>query len=241
MNQPSTDQPDRALQRDATPFWERPETVAWFAARPPDPRVLRVFGTFPKGARVLDLGCAAGRHAHALLELGLDAHALDASHAMVAHTRDRVAPLVGRAEAERRVTRGDMTDLTRYPNASFEGVVAIGILPGAASLDAWRTAVTEIARVLTPGGTLLLTHFTPPDGADGTLAAPLPDDPHRYHDPETGRTMLLLRAVELDAELARHGLTPHEPTRLAKATTMRGHRPVLDALVVKREHGSHGA
>ena len=71
--------------------------------------------------------------------------------------------------------------------------------------------------------------------------APLPDDPYRYRDLETGRSMLLLRAADLDAELARHGLTPHEPTRLAKATTMRGHRPVLDALVVKREHGSHGA
>lgn len=223
-----------------TPFWERPETVAWFAARPPDERVLEAFPGGAPGARVLDLGCAAGRHVHWLLERGYDAYGLDASHAMVAHTRSRIAPIVGADEAERRIVLGDMDDLGRFDDGTVDAVIAIGILPGADSDARWHATVGEIARVLRPGGTLLLTHFMPPDGADGTPATPLPDEPHRYADPETGRAMLLLRRDELDAALARHLLEPLHPTHVARATTMRGHRPVLNGHV-RRAHAALAA
>jgi hypothetical protein len=44
----------------APPCWERPETVAWFAARPPDERVVGAFPGGARSARVLD--AALARH-----------------------------------------------------------------------------------------------------------------------------------------------------------------------------------
>ena len=44
---------DAARSASELPFWERPETVAWFAARPPDARVVSLFAERPRAARVL--------------------------------------------------------------------------------------------------------------------------------------------------------------------------------------------
>ena len=45
--------PDGDVLRSAPepPFWERPETVAWFAARPPDARVVALFAAQTKEIR----------------------------------------------------------------------------------------------------------------------------------------------------------------------------------------------
>ena len=216
------------------PFWERPETVAWFAARPPDARVVARFGGWPRGARVLDLGCAAGRNAAWLASAGFDVWALDASAAMVATTRERLATHLGRESATARVVHGDMADLGAFGDGSFDAVIAIGVLPGARSWCAWRRTVAEIARVLAPGGELILTHFTPETDAGGPALERVPGEPHRYRRVFDDRPSVLLRRHELDAYLAAHDLVPLLATAEVPATTMDGHRTTLNGHFHKR-------
>ncbi|MDR7392424.1 MAG: class I SAM-dependent methyltransferase, partial [Armatimonadota bacterium] len=87
--------------RPYDPFWERPEVVERFASRPPDDRMVALLSDAPRATRVLDLGCAAGRNTEWLAREGFDVYACDASQAMVAYTRKRLAPWLGEAEAER--------------------------------------------------------------------------------------------------------------------------------------------
>jgi len=216
------------------PFWERPDTVAWFAARPPDDRVVERFGQRPRVARVLDLGCAAGRNADWLASAGFDVWALDASSAMVAHTRERLAAHLGWEEAAARVRHGDMADLGAFGDGWFDAVIAIGVLPGAGSWRAWQRAVGEIARVLAPGGELILTHFTPETGPDAPPLEPVSGEPHGYRRVFDDRPSVLVHRAELEIYLAAHGLEPLSETATVPATTMDGHRTTLNGHFRKR-------
>lgn len=233
--------PERDVPRSVPepPFWERPETVAWFAARPPDARVVELFGGRRRGTRVLDLGCAAGRNTDWLASAGFAVWALDASSAMVAHTRERVATHLGREEAVVRVRRGDMADLGAFADGWFDAVIAIGVLSGAGSWSAWRRTVAEIARVLASGGELILTHFTPETSPDGPSLERVPAEPHLYRRVFDDRPACLLHRPELDAYLAAHGLDPLVATVEVPATTMDGHRTTLNGHFRKRVAAPH--
>ncbi len=144
-------------------FWESPENVARFAAREPDMRLMGLVPGFadPSVVRVLDLGCAGGRNADFLARRGFDVCAVDASEAMVAETRRRLASHLGDEQAERRVRVGRMDNLDWAPDASFELVVALGVYHCAQSFPEWDRALSETARVLAPRGKLLVSVFTP--------------------------------------------------------------------------------
>jgi SAM-dependent methyltransferase len=105
-----------------------------------DPRLAAILSSLGdlSGQRVLDLGCGKGRFAASLRSAGALVVGLDLSAAMLseAHGLARV-----RASA-RRLPFGDR---------SFDAVVAVEAFEHFASID---DVVTEIARVLRPGGRL---------------------------------------------------------------------------------------
>lgn len=102
-------------------------------------------------ARVLEIGCGAGHLTLRLAEQGLQVDAVDSSEAMVAATSSqaRAAGLDGRI-------RASVADVHRLPHepGSFDLVVAVGVIPW---LHSPGEAVAEMARVLRPGGALILT------------------------------------------------------------------------------------
>lgn len=98
-----------------------------------------------------DVGCGAGYLALALAGRGWQVTALDAVAAMVTQTRQHVAD-AGMTERVR-VALGDATDLD-VPGESFDLVVALGVLPW---LDRPREALREMARVVRPGGYVIVT------------------------------------------------------------------------------------
>jgi SAM-dependent methyltransferase len=187
----------------------------------------------PSAVKVLDLGCAAGRNAVLLAEKGFDVEALDASSAMAAKTRERVAAILGASEAKRRVRVGRMDDLSFVPDASFDLVVALGLYHCAQSRSEWDRAVAETARVLKAGGRLLVSVFTPETDLTGRGIAAAPGEPNVYEGFESGRSVLM-DAATLDAELARFGFTPLEPTRTARPKAETGRRVSANGLFVKR-------
>jgi SAM-dependent methyltransferase len=114
------------------------------------------------GERLLDLGCATGRHARAFADAGLDVVGLDVAAAFLAVGKE-AAPEVGfvRGDARRLPLADGSVDaavslcqggfgLTGGPAAA---AVAPGVEPDLVVLD-------ELRRVLRPGGRLALTAFS---------------------------------------------------------------------------------
>ena len=217
-------------------FWEDPERVERFAERDPDHRLMELVDAYgdPPSTRVLDLGCAGGRNTAFLAERGFDVWALDAADAMVEHTRERLAEALG-SEAVQRVLKGEMADLSRWPDAHFDLVVALGVHHSAETWEEWQRAAAETVRVLRPGGKLLFNQFTPEVDLTGEGVVPVPDEPNVYDGFPSGRAVLL-DAETLDKEWSRHGLAPVVPTETKRVDLEDGTRRVsVNALYVRSE------
>jgi SAM-dependent methyltransferase len=115
--------------RTLDPSWDYyPTYLAKLAA------VRAYLGALPAGTRVLDAGCGEGilveEYAARLRIVGLDAH-----------------------YASERVTTGSLTALP-FPDGSFDRALCLDVLEHLAYADQPR-ALSELARVLAPGGELL--------------------------------------------------------------------------------------
>jgi ubiquinone/menaquinone biosynthesis C-methylase UbiE len=112
-------------------------------------RLIELLG-LPDGARVLDVPCGQGRHAHLLAEAGYDVDGLDYSAELLAVARKR-----GTARNLRYV-RGDMRKLPAQWTKRFDAVLNLFTSFGffAHPSDDVRV-IREFARVLKPGGTLV--------------------------------------------------------------------------------------
>jgi D-aspartate ligase len=106
---------------------------------------------FTEGSTALDVGCGPGLMAAQLASRGIQVTATDSSRAMVGAAR-RQAERDGFADRVR-VQEADAQALP-FSSGSFDLVVALGLLPWVA--DPQRV-VTEMARVLRPGGWLIVT------------------------------------------------------------------------------------
>ena len=104
----------------------------------------------PVGARVLDVPCGQGRHAHLLAEAGFDVTGLDYSPTLLTAARRRGTG------ASLRYVRGDMRTLpakwTGRLRRRGQSLHVIRLLPNPAD-DA--RVLSEFARVLKPGGVLI--------------------------------------------------------------------------------------
>ena len=120
-------------------------------------RLIDVLG-LPSGARILDVPCGQGRHAHLLAEAGFDVDGLDYSTDLLARARERgTGPKL-------RYTRGDMRRLPARWSGRFDAVLNLFTSFGffAHPSDDARV-IREFARVLKPGG-LLVWHGGSRDG-----------------------------------------------------------------------------
>ena len=109
-------------------------------------RVIDVLG-LPAGARVLDVPCGQGRHAHLLAEAGFNVDGLDYSGHLLKLARKRGT---GRSL---RYTRGDMRKLPTRWSGRFDAVLNLFTSFGffADPADDVKM-IGELARVLAPGG-----------------------------------------------------------------------------------------
>jgi 2-polyprenyl-3-methyl-5-hydroxy-6-metoxy-1,4-benzoquinol methylase len=105
----------------------------------------------PKTARVLEIGCGAGFLSIALAQRGYTVHAVDHAPAMIALTQEHAEQK--RVDNRIHATIGDLNNLT-FENQSFHLIVALGVVIWLHNL---KKALAEIARVLTPGGYVVLS------------------------------------------------------------------------------------
>lgn len=122
-----------------------------------------------QGLRVLDLGCGTGRHTLSLARKGAIVTALDQSPEMMAIARQKAGNLP--------VTwiEHSLPDPLPLKTGSFERVV-LGLV--AEHVEDLSGLLSEVSRVLTPGGQCILSAFHPDRTAEGQRA--------RFIDPESG-------------------------------------------------------
>ncbi len=219
-------------------FWEDPEKVEEFARKRPDHRLRALIEAEPdpRRLRALDVGCAGGRNAVFLAEHGVHVVATDGSAAMVERTRARLAALLGPGVAAERVIRATMDAMPWATDASFDLVVALGIYHNARTPEEWQAALAESARVLRPGGRVLVSVFTPATDLDGEGQTPVPGIPHLFERPG-GRRMYMVEPAILDRDMARHGLEPVEPSALAEGEVEVGRRVSVNGLFRRSSSG----
>lgn len=109
------------------------------------PAVLDLAGDV-HGRSVLDAGCGSGPLAEELRDRGARVAGFDASPAMVALTQRRLGP-------DTPVLVADLAEPLPFGTAEFDDVVASLVLH---YLEDWSGPLTELRRVLRPGGRLIL-------------------------------------------------------------------------------------
>jgi SAM-dependent methyltransferase len=152
-----------------------------------------------RGERVLDLGCGGGRHAFEAMRRGGRVTALDAA---AAELKD-VAAVTGAMIESREVgpdvyagvVCGDALDVP-FPDATFDRIIVSEVLE-----HIWddERAISELVRVLRPGGRLAVTVPTRwPERVSWALN-------YRYHDTPGGHVRIF-RQRDLEQKLERAGL-----------------------------------
>jgi SAM-dependent methyltransferase len=138
---------DRQARLNAE-VWARGEFVDFYATR--ELRVVesRLLDRC-RDARVLELGCGAGRLTGHLCEVARDVHGLDISPAMVAHCR--------RTYPRGTFSEGDLRDLSRFERGSLDVVMApFNVLDVLGDAER-RRVLEQIRGVLVTGGLLIMS------------------------------------------------------------------------------------
>ena len=111
-----------------------------------------------RGDKVLDLGCGFGRHAFEAARRGADVVALDAGRDEVEGVAATFAAMVDAGELleedlHTAAVQGDALHLP-FPDATFDRVICSEVLE---HIPDDVAAMSELARVLRPGGTMAIT------------------------------------------------------------------------------------
>ncbi|MCQ4161100.1 class I SAM-dependent methyltransferase [Roseomonas sp. GC11] len=130
--------------------------------------------------RALDVGCGEGRFCRLLRARGTAATGIDPTAALLATARARDP------EGDYRTGRAEALD---FPDASFDRVISYLTLIDIPDL---RGAVAEMARVLAPGGQLVIANLNP------FLTAAAPE--HRIRDASGAEHLRVDRYLEARAE-----------------------------------------
>lgn len=193
--------------------WSAAGTVGGFARAAPNAQLMRFAGLeaerVPRG-RALDVGCGAGRNAVPLAAAGWHVMGLDLSWPMLVAASGRAVE----AGVEAR-SRWALAPMDRIPVAdrSVDLVVAHGIWNLASSVDQFRRAVDEAARVSRPGAGLFVftfsRHTLPAD------LAPVPGQPFVFTE-FSGSPQVFLTQDQLVSEMARAGFSPDPAVRMSE-------------------------
>jgi ubiquinone/menaquinone biosynthesis C-methylase UbiE len=159
---------DGKLDRDAIyAFWTEQvrlhgasPSASWSDVHIIEREIEEIGARLVDGERVLDVGCATG---HSTVRFAarrrIRIRGLDYVPAMIEEARRRLAALEGELRGEVEFALGDVTALEE-PDAAYDRVVSTRVIINLASWEQQVRGMKEVARVLKPGGTLLLSEAT---------------------------------------------------------------------------------
>lgn len=182
--------------------WSRPDTVQGFVQSPPNQALMQVARQeWRAPARLLDIGCGAGRNAVPLAQAGWWIAGTDLSLAMLTAAAARVAE--DSLQSRLHLLLAPMERLP-FASGTFDFVVAHGIWNLARTGRGFRDAVKEAARVARPGAALFLFTFsrhTLPEAAE-----PVPGESFVFTQ-FSGQPQCFLTEAQLVTELSAAGFT----------------------------------
>ena len=208
--------------------WIQPGTVEGFVRSSPNSALLQVAAReFRPSARLLDIGCGAGRNALPLATAGWEVIGTDSSRPMLSAAAGRIADV--HLAARVRLLLAPMHQLPLAAD-SFDFIVAHGIWNLARSGSEFRMAVKEAARVARTGCALFLFTFSRRTIADA--AQPLPGESFVFTE-FSGQPQCFLTQEQIVRELATHDFHPdpslplRELNRPTKASLCTGSGPAI--------------
>ena len=208
--------------------WNQAATVEGFVRSPPNAALLQVAAReFRPSARLLDIGCGAGRNAVPLATAGWKVFGTDASLPMLTAAARRAAEVHGAGHVG--LIRAPMHQLP-LASDSFDFIVAHGIWNLARSGREFRMAVEDAARVARTGCALFLFTFSRRTIAES--ARPLLGESFVFTE-FSGQPQCFLTEEQIVRELATHGFEPdrslplRELNRPAKAPLCTSAGPVI--------------
>jgi ubiquinone/menaquinone biosynthesis C-methylase UbiE len=154
--------------------------------------------------RALDLGCGNGRHAQVLAEAGADVSGLDVSRGLLNEARQRASDHGFAVD----LVHGDASRVP-FIDDQFSQIVYVATLHHLRTREARRQSLSEVGRVLAPGGRALVSawstahdRFEATKGFDTTVDWTLPGGKQvgRYYhiyDPQEFRADLEAASVEI--------------------------------------------
>lgn len=218
--------------------WSAPGTVAGFVRSAPNAVLMSFAEDALKrspNARVLDIGCGAGRNAVPLALLGCRVLGTDLSWPMISAAATRA-----REEHVDDRFRGILAPMDILPvrERSCDFVIAHGIWNLARSTAQFRRAVAEAARVAKPGAAVFVFTFSPNTLPAGTR--PVAGESFVFTE-FSGEPQCFLTQTQLDAELGRVGFVrdpgvPFQEYNLPRPGMHSvGHAPVIYEATFRRE------
>ena len=148
-------------------------------------------GRIVPGMRVLDAGCGAGRNLVYLLKSGFEVFGLDESNAAVAQTRRLVTELAPQLPLDN--FRVEPVERISFADAGFDVVLSSAVLHFARNEEHWRSMVSEMWRVLKPGG-IFFARLASSIGVEDKIAL---IEGRRYHLPDGSERFLVDEAMLL--------------------------------------------
>ena len=190
--------------------WSDPRTVEGFVQSPPNDSLMSVAAAaLHPSARLIDIGCGAGRNALPLAHAGWRVTGTDLSAAMLTAAAAR---LQAEALSDRCALVLAAMDALPFAADSFDFIVAHGIWNLARSGREFGNAVREAARVARPGAPLFV--FTFSRHTLPAAAEPMSGESFVYTQ-FSGQPQCFLTAEQLVAEMAAAGFAaePSHPLR----------------------------
>ncbi len=147
------------FKKATSKFWNNKKRVVDFATQKPSQHLVKFFSKInnPKNKKILDIGCGGGRNTEMLLRLGFKVFSCDLHKKMVESTKKRIMK-INKKEAEK-IILASMLSLP-YPSNFFDYVVSNGVFHNVKSVNEFKLAIKESARVLKNNGKLVLNMFS---------------------------------------------------------------------------------
>jgi len=134
--------------------------ASWSDTRVMEMEVREIVKLLSDGDRVLDVGCANGFSTVQFAgQRSIQIRGVDFIPDMVEQARQRLPALEGRLRGTVEFGQGDITALAE-PAAAYDKVISIRVLINLGNWGRQLVALRECARVLRPGGTLLISEAT---------------------------------------------------------------------------------
>ncbi len=150
-------------------------------------------GRFNPQMRVLDAGCGGGRNLIYFLRDGYDVCGVDQSREAINHVRSLASALAPRLPTDN--FRVEPVEKMTFPDASFDVVISSAVLHFARDEEHWQSMVSEMWRVLKPGG-IFFARLASSIGIEGKIEHL---EGRRYHLPDGSDRFLVDEEMSLTA------------------------------------------